>query len=259
MTMFSRDLLDDQAHLNSPVHRLDARVKLVAAAVLLAAMLVVPLDRNWLLLVHAGGLLVVAGLSHLPARWLLQRMAVLAPFLLLGTVAVAILPPVTPADALNLGPLTLSEQAFSVWASVGGKCALALLIAIILAGTSTTAGLLRAARSLHVPRTLTALTGFAITYLAVLADEAGRMITGMRCRGRIRGLARRLRIGASMMVTLMARTVERADRIALAMVSRGYRGTMPALDQPSVPASHLVAGAGTVAISALLIAVSFAP
>lgn len=257
--MLSRDLLDDQAHPNSPVHLLDARVKLVCALALLIAVLAVPVAQNPLLLVHAGALLVVAGLSRLPAVWLLQRMAVLAPFLLLGTVAVAFLPPAGPADALNLGPLILSEQAFSVWASVGGKCALALFIAIILAGTSTTAGLLRAARSLHVPRTLTALTGFAITYLAVLADEAGRMATAMRCRGRVRGGMRRLRIGASMMVTLMARTVERADRIALAMVSRGYRGTMPALDQRPVPASHLVAGAGTVAISALLVAVSFAP
>jgi cobalt/nickel transport system permease protein len=233
--MLSHDLMDSWAHLNSPVHRLDARVKLLCATVLIVAILAVPVARNPLLGAYAALLLAVLATSRLPAGWVLGRLAILAPFLLLGTIAALLVP---------------SPQALAIWVSVGAKCLLCLLAAVLLAGTNTSADLLRAAQALHIPRTLTALSGFAITYLAVLADEAGRMLTAMRSRGRMRGLRRRLHVGASPLATLMVRAAERADRIALAMVARGYRGTMPALAPERVPAGQWAIAGVTVAIAA---------
>ncbi|MGI5819079.1 MAG: cobalt ECF transporter T component CbiQ [Armatimonadota bacterium] len=247
--MLSHDLLDAWAHIDSPVHRLDARVKLVCAFALIVAVLAVPVAQNRMLLVYAGTLLLIVAASRLPGAWLVKRMAIIAPFLALGTIGVAFLPPVDAGDTWRIGGLELSSQVVAVWASVGGKCALSLLIAVLLAGTSTSADLLRAAQSLRIPRTITALTGFAITYIAVLADEVGRMITAMRSRGRVRGARRRLATGAALLTTLMARTVERADRIALAMVSRGYRRQMPALAQEPVPAAQWAVGAAVVALA----------
>jgi len=221
--------IDSLARLDSPVHRLDARVKLPCCVVLIAAILVVPLAANRLLLVYAAALLAAALASRLPATWLLKRMAILAPFLVLGTVAAVLIP---------------SAEALAVWLSVAGKCLLVLVVAVLLAGTTASADLLRAARAWHIPRTLTALTGFALTYMAVLSDEAARMITAMRSRGRVRGLRRKLHTGAAMLVALMSRAAERADRIAMAMVSRGYRGQMLALTQRPVPAAQwAIAGA----------------
>lgn len=250
MTMLSHDLIDAWADMDSPVHGLDARVKLICAVVLIAAVLAVPVAANGLLVAYAALLVAVAALSRLPAGWILKRMAILAPFLVLGTVAAMILPPAEAADVWRLGGKELSRQAVSVWLSVGGKCSLSLLVAVLLVGSTTSAGLLRAAHALRAPRTLTSLTGFAITYVAVLGDEAGRMITAMRSRGRVRGVVRTLRTWAAMLVTLMARTVERAERIALAMVSRGYRGRMPALEQQAVPAVQWAVAAAVVALAA---------
>lgn len=235
--MISHDLLDAWTHLNSPVHRLDARVKLVCVCVLIVAILAVPVGRNEMLAAYAALLAGVWGASRLPASWVLGRMAILAPFLIIGTGAALLVP---------------AGGAVSLWISVGGKCALALLGSVIVIGTTPSADLLRAAHALRAPRTLTALSGFALAYIGVLADEAGRMITAMRSRGGVRGVARRLRVGASMLATLMARTAERADRIALAMVSRGYRGTMPALAQERVPAAHWAVAGGVVALAGAL-------
>ena len=250
--MLSHDLMDAWAHIDSPVHRLDARVALACAAVLVVAVLVTPVAQNWLLAVHAGLLVAVAAASRLPARWLLKRMATLAPFLVLGTVAVALLPVADAADALRVGGVELSRQGLAVWVSVGGKCALSLLVAVLLTGTSTSAELLRAARAWRVPRTLTSLTGFAVTYITVLSDEAGRMITAMRSRGRVGGLRRKLHTGAAMVVTLMVRAAGRADRVAMAMVSRGYRGQMPALAQEPVPARHRAVGGAVMVLAGAL-------
>ncbi len=257
--MLSHDFMDAWADLDSPVHRLDARVKLICALVLLVAVLAVPIARNEMLVVCAGLLVAVACASRLPARWVLKRMAILVPFLVLGTIAVIFVPPAEAADALPLAGRELSRQAVSVWLSVGGKCLLSLLVAVLLTGTTTSADMLRAAEALRVPRTLTALAGFAVAHLAVLVDEAGRMITAMRSRGGVRGLRRRVRTMQSMLVTLMARTVERADRIALAMVARGYRGSMPSLEQRPVPLSDVLVGAGMTIISGGLVWVSLAP
>lgn len=248
--MLSHGLLDAHADFESPVHRVDARVKLVCATVLIAGALAVPVGQNRLLAVYAVGLGALALASRLPGRWLIKRMMVLVPFLVLGTIAVMLLPPVEAADAWHLGGLDLSWQAVSVWLSVGGKCMLSLLAAVLLAGTTTSAELVRAAGALHVPRTLTSLTGFAVTYITVLADEASRMITAMRSRGRVGSHLRKLRAASAMLVTLMARTVERADRIALAMVSRGYMGRMPALQQEPVPAAQWAIAGLAVALTA---------
>ncbi len=241
--MLSHDLIDAWTDIDSPVHRLDARVKLVCATILIGAVLLVPVGRSEILLSYAAILAAVAAASRLPAGWLVKRMAILAPFLVLGTIGVLLLPPAEAADAWQLGGRELSRQAVSVWLSVGGKCILSLLTALILVGATTSADLLRAAQGLHVPRTLTSLLGFAITYIEVLADEAGRMLTAMRSRGQIRGVLRKLRVSAAMLATLMARTVERADRIALAMVSRGYHGRMPtAAEEPAPARQWAVAG-----------------
>lgn len=251
--MPAHDLPDTWAHLRSPVHRLDAQVKLVCACALVVALLATPVARPRLLAVWTVVLLALALAARLPARWIAGRLLLLAPFLLLGTLALPLVPPTDAADALRVLGLSVSAQAALLWLNIGGKCLLALLAATLLTGVTTSAELLRAAAALGLPRTLTALTGFALTYLAVLSAEGGRMITARRARGRVRGLGRNLRVAASMAATLMTRTVERGERVALAMVARGYRGRMPALQAEPVPAGQIALGAAFVAACVALL------
>jgi cobalt/nickel transport system permease protein len=247
--MLSHDLTGAWVHLDTPIHRLDARVKLVSSGALLAAVLAVPVAHSGLMAVHAAGLVVLVLLARLPLRWVLKRMAILAPFLVIGTIGVAFLPPIEAADAWQLGGLELSSQAMSVWLSIGGKCVLSLLLSILLVATASPGDLISALSALRVPRTVTALLGFAVAYIHVLADEAGRMVTAMRSRGTPRGLRRRASTAVAMLTTLMVRTVQRAERVALAMVSRGYRGSMPSMQSRPVPRRQW-AVAGTVVLAA---------
>lgn len=251
--MLAHDLLDAWAHLGSPVHRLDARVKLVCACALVIAVLGTPVARPVLLAAWAAVLLAIAIASRLPAKWIAGRLVLLAPFLLLGTLALPLVPPADAADARQVLGLSVSAQTALLWLSVGGKCLLALLAATLLNGATASAELLRAAGALGLPRTLTALTGFALTYLAVLGAEGERMVVARRARGRVRGLGRNLRVAASMAATLMARTVERGERVALAMVARGYRGRMPALQAGPAPLAQIALGAAFVAGCAALV------
>jgi len=81
--MLASDLLDRYADLNSPLHRPDARVKAVCAAVLIVAVLAVPTAQNWRLVLLAAVMLAAAVASRLPAGWLLKRTLILLPFLLI--------------------------------------------------------------------------------------------------------------------------------------------------------------------------------
>lgn len=251
--MLAHDLLDAWAHLRSPVHRLDARVKLVCACALVIALLATPVARPGLLAAWGAVLLAIAAASRLPLRWIAGRLVLLAPFLLLGTLALPLVPPADAADARQALGLSVSAQTALLWLSVGGKCLLVLLAATLLNGATASAELLRAAASLGLPRTLTALTGFALTYLAVLGAEGERMVVARRARGRVRGPGRNLRVAASMAATLMARAVERGERVALAMVARGYRGRMPALQAGPAPAGQVALGAAFVLACAALL------
>ncbi|MGC9316969.1 MAG: energy-coupling factor transporter transmembrane component T family protein [Armatimonadota bacterium] len=251
--MLARDLLDAWSHLDSPLHRLDARVKLVCALGLVAAVLAVPLRATWLLRAYGGMLVMLCAMSRLPWGWLGKRLLVLMPFLVLGAVAVMLVPPAEATDARRLGGLVLSRQALAVWTSAGGKCLLALLAATLLTGTTNAADLIRAGQAVRLPRTLTALAGLALTSLGVLSDEVARMLTARRCRGRVRGTWRRLATMVSVLRTAMARAAERSERVALAMVARGYRGEIPQLTRSPVPAAHLFAGAGFMALIAAVL------
>jgi len=252
--MLASDLLDRYADLASPVHRVDARVKVVCAAALIIAVLAVPIARSVRLLPLAGVLLVAAAAARLPARWLLKRMLILLPFLVIAAALLPLAQPQGADDRLMLSPpgLALSRAALEAYLSVSVKCLLALFTATLLVGSTRTVDLLRAGQALGLPRTVTALMGFAATYLSVLSQEAGRMVTARNSRGRVRGLRRRLRVTASMMATLMVRTFERGERTALAMVARGYRGRMPELSRRALPLGHVAGGIAFVAAVAVL-------
>jgi cobalt/nickel transport system permease protein len=252
--MLASDLLDRHADLGSPVHRVDARVKVVCATALIVAVLAVPMSQNWRLALLAGLMLALAAVSRLPASWIAKRVLILLPFLIIAAVLVPLAPVLSPADELavpQLG-LTLSRVALSAYVAISGKCLLVLLAATLLVGATRTVDLLRAGQALGLPRTITALMGFAATYLTVLSEEAARMLTARDSRGKVRGLRRSLAVAGSMLRVLMVRTFERGERVALAMVSRGYKGRMPDLERAALPLAHLLGGVAFVVLLALL-------
>ncbi len=228
--MISAADLHTHAKLRSPVHHLDARVKLVCASALVAAILITPVAHNVRLAPYAGLLVALAMLARLPLRWLLARAAILLPFLIIGALAL----PFVAAD--------LRVEAIALYVSIAGKCLLVLLTTSVLMGTTPVVDSLRAGQALGLPRTVTALLGFAMTYLATLTDEARAMVTARDCRGRVRGTCRAVTVAASMLRSLMVRTFERAQRVALAMVARGYNGRMPDLRRAPARAGHVFVG-----------------
>lgn len=213
------DGLERHREGSGPLHRLDARVKLIAALALIVAVIAMPVAA-WRWYGAAGMVLAfVIGLSGIPPRELGRRwlgLFVLVAFL------VAMIAPAHPERArYGLAAVT---------ASILIKNGLALMTMIVLAGTTPFPRLLSGLRRLGVPPVLVATLQFMERYRHVLVDQVDRMATARRARtfGRTGILSWSLLGGLIGMLFL--RTFERAERVHDAMIARGWDGTIRSLD-----------------------------
>ncbi len=232
----------------SPVHRLDARVKLpLAVAFIVTAALVHPGAWPAYVLLFATAFSVVL-LSELGVGFVYKRALLAAPFVLAAlplmfTVAGPAL------GALHIGgwTLTLTQSGLVRFVSVALKSWLSVQMAIVLASTTPFPDLLAAMRWLRLPKLLVAVIGLMWRYLFVLVDEVMRLSRAREARsgwpetaqgaasGRIGGsIPWRAKVTGGMAGNLMLRSFDRSERIYAAMASRGYDGEVRGLPRPPV-------------------------
>ena len=242
---------------DSPVHRADAGLKLLAA---LACIFAVTLTREGdalalALLALATGAVVAA--AKLPPLLVLRRSLIAAPFLLVTLPLLFTRPGETIATLPLLGWSISDEGAVAVL-TILGKSWLSVVIAVVLTATTTQPDLLRGLRALCVPKILVATVEFAYRYLFVVGDEASRMLQarasrsgaleGQRAGG---GLRWRARVAGHLVGTLFVRSLERSERVHAAMRARGYDGEPRFLAAPPL-------SAGALAIAAALVLYTYA-
>jgi cobalt/nickel transport system permease protein len=197
---------------DSPVHRLDPRVKIVGLIGLVVVSVSLP-PGSWLAFAAVMAILVgLVAVARLHPLHVLRRMTIEVPFLL----AAAILP-FTAEDGLLLGT------------TAGLKITVGVLAMVILSSTTPFPRLLRGFELLKTPRLIVVIVAFMWRYLHVLADEVSRMKTARAARGYSAGRIRQaLAPTGALISTLFVRSLERGERVYLAMLSRGYSGSMPA-------------------------------
>lgn len=210
---------------DSPVHRLPAQVKLVSLVCFVICVVSTPARVFWAFGVYAA--LVIAGvvLAKLPAATVLRRLAVETPFLVFAL----LLPFVAQGPRTDVLGVSLSDAGvLGAW-NILAKGTLGVVAAIILSATTGPRDLLTGLERLRLPRTLIAILSFMIRYVSVVSGDLQRMRVARESRGYAGGGAGHLKAVAAGAGSLFVRSYERGERIHLAMVARGYDGTMPAL------------------------------
>jgi cobalt/nickel transport system permease protein len=211
-------------HGHSLLHRLPPECKLVAQFLFVVAVVVTPREAFWAFGVY--GLIVIAlcAAAGLRPGFVLRRLGIEVPF-----VAFALfLPIVGGGERIDVAGMSLSvEGLWGMW-NVIAKATLGLGAAIVVASTTTMPEFLRGFDRLHAPRALTSIATFMIRYADVIADEMRRMRIARESRGFRGRWIWHARAVASTAGALFIRSYERGERVYLAMLSRGYAGTMPA-------------------------------
>ena len=213
------DFLEQYSAGDGPLHRLDARIKLVATLAYVVAVVATPVGHGPAMAAEGLALAFVVGLSGIPPRELSRRWLAFLP--LVGFLA-AMVAPTHPARAtMGLG---------GVAGAILARNSLAFLAMMVLANVTPFPRLLAAMGRLGAPAVLVATLHFMYRYLFVLADELGRMAQARRARSFRR--AGRLDWGllTGLIGVLLVRSLERGERVHAAMVARGWDGTIRGLD-----------------------------
>lgn len=239
-------------HGHSRVHRLPPEAKVAAAVVFAVAVAVTPREAVWAFLLDAVVLLAVVAVAGLPARFVLARLAVTAPFVLFAL----LLPFVAGGATVAVAGVELSREGlWGTW-NVLAKAGLGTTASIVLAGTTEQAEILKGLQRLRVPVVLTTIAAFMLRYLELLAGELGRTRTAMVARGHDPRWLWQVRPLAAAAGALFVRGYERGERVHTAMRSRGYTGTMPDLGGAHATAAdwRRAAAVPTVASAAAVVA-----
>lgn len=214
-------------HRHTPVHLLPGETKIVAIVGFVFVVVSTPVTDVWAFPAYLLALGIVAGLSRVPIGVIGPRMLVELPILLF-----ALLMPITGPDPhIELGPLSLSQP--GMWAAWGilAKATLGVIAGILLAATTPTRDLLSGLRNLRVPAALVSIAGFMLRYIHVVGAELERMRVARESRGFQGRGVRSWPVVARTAGALFIRCYERGERVHLAMLSRGFTGVMPELDE----------------------------
>ena len=211
--------LDALAARRSPVHDLDPRAKLVTTLVFVAT--VTSFGRYEVAGLLPFGLypLSLCLLGGVPAGFVLKRMALVSPFAVLVGVFNPLL---DTAPLLALGPIPLSGGWVS-FTSILLRFVLTVSAALSLVTVTGFGPICAALERLGAPRAFVVQLMFLYRYLFLLTAEAGRMARARALRSfDARGPG--LRVFGAMVGHLMLRTLDRAQRVHLAMRCRGFDG-----------------------------------
>lgn len=210
-------------HAHSPLHRAPAHLKVVALVGFM--LLVVATPREWYP-VFAGWALVlgvVIAVSRVPVTFLLKRLAIEVPFVVFAV----LMPFIAHGPRVEVWGLSLSESGLlSAWGLLV-KGTIGVLSSLTLAATTEPDDLLRGLQRLHMPDLVVQIMGFMLRYVDVVTADLRRMTIAIRSRGCDPRSPRHWPVLARSLGALFIRSYERGERVHLAMLSRGYTGSLP--------------------------------
>ena len=210
----------------SPLHRARPQCKVAASLLFVLAVVATPREAVWAYGLYALLLAGLARVARVPLGLLARRLVIELPFLLFAV----LLPVVGQGERVEVLGLPLATD--GLWAAwnILVKGTLGVTASLLVAATTPVPEVLRGLERLRLPRAFTSVAGFMVRYADVIADDLRRMRIARLSRGYDPRWIWQARAVAATAGALFIRSYERGERVYLAMVSRGYAGSMPVLE-----------------------------
>jgi cobalt/nickel transport system permease protein len=223
---FNIGRLDRLSYQDTIVHRLDPRAKVVCTFLFLFTVISFPKYEIAALVPLFLVPVLLTTLGDIPVKFLLKKVVIVSPFAIFIGIFNPFLDTKTVAVIAGV-PLSAGWLSFF---TILVKFTLTISAALLLIATTSFPGICHALRRLGVPAIFVSQLLFLYRYLFVLMEEAMRLVRArdMRSFGE-HGSG--MRIVVRLIGTLFIRTVERAERIYSAMLSRGFNGDIPSVKQ----------------------------
>ncbi|MCK9363216.1 MAG: cobalt ECF transporter T component CbiQ [Syntrophales bacterium] len=227
--------LDRLSYGDTFVHRLDPRAKVIATMLFLLTVISFPKYEVIALAPFFLYPVLLLTIGEIPVRFMIRKIIVVSPF----AVFIGIFNPLldTKTVAVIFG-VSLSAGWIS-FLSILMKFALTISAALLLIATTSFPGICHALRRLGVPALFVSQLLFLYRYLFVLMEEAMRIIRAREMRS-FGSHGAGMKMFVRLIGILFLRTMDRAERIYYAMLSRGFQGDIPTLKRSHIALPDLL-------------------
>ena len=210
--------LDLLATGESALHRLDARAKVIVTLVFVVCVMSFGRYSVAALLPFFVFPIAITGGARLPATLIWRKIVLVLPIALV----IGLPNPLFDREPLlGVGGIGVSGGWVSML-SIMLRAMLAAAASIVLVAVTGFPAICGALERIGMPRPLAVQLLFLYRYLAVLGEDAARMVTAHELRSGGRPMS--IRLYGALLGRLLLRTWDRAERIYLAMCARGFTG-----------------------------------
>jgi len=216
--------------LDSPVHRLDPRVKIIA--VLLVSILLLKASLPSLAAATVG-FVFISWASRTPLTAVLKSLKPVLPFFICLFILYLFFTPGSPLPYLSFGPVQVTQEGLTMAITQVGKFLLLVAAASLFTMTTSpieiTTGLERLLRPLKVfglsSHDLAMMISLAFRFIPQFVIELNSIRQAQQARGadlNESGIAGKIRLMAGLASTLTSNMFRRSDQLIDAMEARGY-------------------------------------
>ncbi len=233
------DFIDKYSDRDSPVHRIDPRVKVICV---LAFVVLATTSMNvYSLIVSLAILGIILVVAHVPPTWGYSRALIVIPFA--GTFALVKAFTVPGTVIASWGWLTITMQGLIIAINLLLRSYVCVLSIVLLTSTTPFSTLLASLERLHVPPLITSMLSFTYRYIFVFVDEGERLGRAKTSRCIEEATYRlRLRADARTIGMVFIRAYERGERIYRSMLARGFEGKINTLDSMHIRMYDVASG-----------------
>lgn len=203
--------VDKYSQINSPIHKVEAKVKLITFAFLCFVIVLLTNTSLFVFSVIFLLLTVVLIFSKLPFGFVIKKVATLLPFALFVSFFIFFF------SGLEF------NVALTRFLGVLFKASLSAFALVLLVSTTKFEKLVFSARKLGLPGALADSILFMYRYLYLITDEAMKMQTARKLRGGKGWGLLNFFAAAKIVGVLFLRSYDRAERVYHAMLARGYK------------------------------------
>jgi cobalt/nickel transport system permease protein len=169
---------------------------------------------------------VAARVSKIPLPLLFKRALIEIPFIFFAI----LMPFFGTGEKFEIAGIELYREGLLAGTSIVVKGTLGVLAAVILSTTTTAREILRGLERLKLPAVMVQIASFMLRYVNVISDEMERMKVARESRGFVATGIKHWKVLATSAAALFIRSYERGERVHLAMLSRGFDGNLPSLE-----------------------------
>ncbi len=212
--------IDKYAHIHSPVHRWDPRIKIASLGLFIVTIAILNKLPLIVIAFSISSLLVIV--SRLPFSFVTRRLLpvtiFLSPFFI-------IIPLTMPGDTATTLGVSFNYGGLLIAAKVYLKALSMVMLSIVMIGTAPFVDSLKAMERLGVPSFIVQMFLFTYRYIFIFLLEMKRMNRAMKSRNFIKKTdIHTVRTMGNFVGMLLVRSFEKADRVYESMLSRGYDG-----------------------------------